>query len=87
MTRLKEKILLQLIVIYTRYLLGGTFVFASLIKIKGQRFTTNSGAKEPINSAWHLFETMYQSGIYWKLIGLGQLFAGFLMMEHNDIQS
>ena len=75
--------MLQLIVIYTRYLLGGAFVFASMIKIKGQRFTTDSGATEPINSAWYFFETMYQSGIYWKFIGLGQLLAGFLMMTQR----
>ena len=83
MEKLKEKIWLQLIVIYARYLIGGAFVFASLIKIKGQRFTTDSGAAEPINSAWHFFETMYQSGLYWKFIGLGQLVAGFLMMTQR----
>lgn len=83
MHTLKEKIWLQIFVIYTRYLLGGAFVFASLIKLKGERFTTGSGAAEPINSAWHFFETMYQSGVYWKLIGLGQLLAGFLLMTQR----
>ena len=41
MTRqvLKQSLLLQLFIIYTRYLIGGAFVFASLIKIKGHRFT------------------------------------------------
>ena len=63
--------------------MGGAFVFASLIKIKGERFTTDSGAAEPINSAWHFFETMYQSGLYWKFIGLGQLLAGFLLMTQR----
>jgi hypothetical protein len=70
-------------VIYSRYLLGGSFVFASLIKLKGQRFTTDSGAAEPINSSLHYFETMYQSGLYWKFIGLGQLLAGFLLMTQR----
>lgn len=69
--------------IYTRYLLGGAFVFASLIKLKGQRFTTLSGANEPINTAFHYFETMYQSGIYWQFIGLGQLVAGVLLMTQR----
>ena len=81
--KIKEKIWMQVIIIYTRYLLGGAFVFASLIKIKGQRFTTESGAVEPINSSWHFFETMYQSGLYWKFIGLGQLLAGFLLMTQR----
>jgi len=65
------------VVIYTCYLLGGAFVFASLIKIKGKRSTLMSGEAEPLNSALHFFATMYQSGMYWKFIGLGQLLAGF----------
>ena len=83
MEKIREKIGIQIAIIYTRYLLGGAFVFASLIKIKGQRFTTISGATEPINSAWHFFETMYQSGLYWKFIGIGQLIAGFLLMTQR----
>ena len=81
--KIREKIWIQIVIIYTRYLLGGAFVFASLIKIKGQRFTTDSGSAEPINSSWHFFETMYQSGLYWKFIGLGQLLAGFLLMTQR----
>lgn len=58
-------------------------MFASLIKIKGHRFTSESGLNEPIDSAWHFFETMYQSGLYWKFIGIGQLVAGFLLMTQK----
>ncbi|MBC8754690.1 hypothetical protein H2O64_08410 [Kordia sp. YSTF-M3] len=83
LTKLKDKIWLQIFVIYTRYLIGGTFVFASLIKIKGTRFTLESGAENPINSAWHFFETLYQSGLYWKFIGIAQLLAGFLLMTQR----
>lgn len=83
MNRIKERILPQIFIIYTRYLIGGAFVFASLIKIKGQRFTTESGELNPINSAWHFFETMYQSGLYWKFIGIAQLLAGFLLMTQK----
>ena len=83
MNTLKRKILPQLFIIYTRYLIGGTFVFASLIKIKGIRFTGESGAPNPIDSAWHFFETLYQSGLYWKFIGIGQLIAGFLLMTQR----
>lgn len=79
----KHKVALQLLVIYTRFLIGGAFVFASLIKIKGKRFTAADGINEPLNSAWHLFETLYQSGLYWKFIGLGQLIAGFLLMTQR----
>lgn len=74
---------LQILVIYTRYLIGGAFVFASLIKIKGARFTTESGLDSPIDSAWHFFETLFQSGIYWNFIGMAQLLAGMLLMTQK----
>lgn len=83
MNRIKERILPQICIVYTRYLIGGAFVFASLIKIKGHRFTTESGEMYPIHSAWHFFETMYQSGLYWKFIGMGQLIAGLLLMTQR----
>lgn len=66
-----------------RYLIGGAFVFASLIKIKGNRFTGESGELNPINSAWHFFETLYQSGLYWQFIGVAQLIAGFFLMTQR----
>jgi len=83
MKRYKDKFFLQVFMIYTRYLLGGSFVFASIVKIQGKRFTHDSGAENPINSAWHFFETMYQSGLYWKFIGIGQMLAGLLLMTQR----
>lgn len=83
MHKLKSKIWLQLFVIYTRYLIGAAFVFASVVKIQGKRFTTIDGINEPINSAWHMFETLYQSGLWWKVMGLGQLIAGLLLMTQR----
>jgi len=47
------------------------------------RFTTESGASHPINSSWHFFETLYQSGLYWKFIGIAQLIAGLLLMTQK----
>ncbi len=78
---LKQKRLFQIFTIGLRYLIGSAFVFASIVKIEGQRFTSESGENSPINSAWHFFETMYRSGLYWHFIGWGQLFAGFLLMS------
>lgn len=49
----------------------------------GGRFTTDSGESEPINSAWHLFETLYQSGLYWKFLGWSQLIAGALLLTQR----
>ena len=83
MERLKNKLWAQIFIIYTRYLVGGAFVFASLVKIQGNRFTTDSGAENPIDSSWHLFETLYQSGLYWKFIGVSQLIAGGLLMTQR----
>jgi hypothetical protein len=79
----KQKIWLQVAVIYTRYLIGGAFVFASLVKIKGQRFTSVPGAGSPFHSPQHFFETMYQSGLYWQFLGVAQLVAGLLLMTQR----
>jgi hypothetical protein len=84
-SNLKQSLLFQIIVIYTRYLIGGAFVFASIVKIKGERFLTDMNIIEgsPIFSAAHMFETLYQSGLYWKFIGLSQLVAAFLLMTQR----
>lgn len=79
----KQKIWLQLAVIYTRYLIGGAFVFASLVKIKGERFTSVKGAGSPFHSPEHLFETLYQAGLYWQFLGLMQLVAGLLLLTQR----
>lgn len=80
---LKQKFFPQLVIIYTRYLLGGSLVFASLIKIKGRRFTTLSGVDEPMGTVFHFFETMYQTGLYWQFIGMAQLLAGMLLLTQR----
>jgi hypothetical protein len=80
---MKNKTFSQIFIIYLRYLIGFSFVFASIVKIQGLRFTAESGAENPINSAFHFFETLYQSGIYWKFLGIGQLLAGFLLMTQR----
>ncbi|RZK16374.1 MAG: hypothetical protein EOO56_20075 [Hymenobacter sp.] len=81
---LRQRLLVQLFIIYLRYLIGGAFVFASLIKIKGHRFTSEDGSGAPVHSAVHFFETLYQSGIYWQFIGVGQLVAGLLLMSQRQ---
>ena len=83
MEKLKQNTLAQLFIIYTRYLIGSAFVFASIVKILGERFTSGSGADDPIDSAGHLFETLYASGMLWRFMGLGQLVAGFLLMTQR----
>lgn len=80
---MKSKVWMQIFIIYLRYLIGFAFIFASLIKIQGLRFTTESGAENPINSAWHFFETLYESGLYWRFLGFAQLITGTLLVTQR----
>lgn len=80
---LMEKSCAIIFVVCLRYLIGGAFVFSSVVKIEGGRFTNLNGINEPINSPWHLFETLYPSGLYWKFLGISQMCAGMLLMTHR----
>ena len=83
--KLKNSIFIQVFIIYSRYLIGISFVFASIVKIKGERFMTDMSMinGSPIHSIGHMFETLYQSGLYWKFIGISQLIAAFLLMTQR----
>jgi hypothetical protein len=76
---LKNQLLVKLFVIYLRYLIGFAFVFASVVKIKGERFTSIS-PNEPVG---YFFEAMYQSGFYWNFLGWAQLISGALLMSQR----
>jgi uncharacterized membrane protein YphA (DoxX/SURF4 family) len=80
-SKLKQNRILQLFTISLRYLLGTSFVYASVFKIQGKRFMPEPGASTGIDSLAHFFEAMYQAEIYWHFIGWGQLIAGFLLMS------
>jgi hypothetical protein len=69
--------------VYSRYLLGGAFVFASIEKMLGKRFTTYDMSNTPIHSPMHLFETLYQSGMYWQFLGLCQCITGLVLMTQK----
>jgi hypothetical protein len=77
--KLKTFIFFKVTTIYLRYLIGFAFVFASIVKIKGERFTTLP-TDTPVG---YFFEAMYQSGFYWKFLGWSQLIAGVLMMTQR----
>ena len=76
---LKGKVLVKIFVIYLRYLIGFAFVFASLVKMQGERFT-QIDLKNPIG---HFFEAMYQTGWYWQFLGWSQFFAGVLLLTQR----
>jgi uncharacterized membrane protein YphA (DoxX/SURF4 family) len=78
---LKQVLIFQLFTIGLRYVMGASFVYAAVFKIKGIRFTPESGRNAPIDSLPHFFETMYQAGLYWQFIGWGQMIAGMLLMS------
>lgn len=69
LNKIKENIFAQIFIIYTRLLTRGALVFASLIKIKGNRFTTLSGADEPINTAWHFLKLCISLDCIGNLLG------------------
>jgi hypothetical protein len=76
---LKQRWIIKLFVIYLRYLIGFAFVFASIVKIKGERFTSIP-ASEPVG---YFFEAMYQSGFYWNFLGWAQFISGALLMSQR----
>lgn len=78
---LKSRKIFQVFTIFVRYLLGAAFVWASVLKIRGIRFTPTSAEHAPIHSLPHLLESMYRSGFYWYFIGWAQYTAGFLLMS------
>lgn len=76
---LKRQLLVKLFVIYLRYLIGFAFVFASIVKIRGERFT-RIPPTEPVG---YFFEAMYQSGFYWNFLGWAQLISGALLVSQR----
>jgi uncharacterized membrane protein YphA (DoxX/SURF4 family) len=81
--QLKKFYFFQVLTVAIRYLLGSAFVWASILKIKGVRFTPKTGEHDPINSLTHLLESMYRAGLLWHFIGWGQLISGFFLMSQT----
>ena len=80
-TSLKQNRLLQIFTISLRYVLGASFVYASIFKIQGKRFMPEPSKDESLKSLSHFFEALYQADFYWQFIGWGQLIAGLLLMS------
>ena len=77
--KLRTFLFFKLMTIYLRYLIGFAFVFASIVKIQGKRFT-QIPATEPIG---YFFEAMYSTGMYWNFLGWGQFISGALLMTQR----
>lgn len=83
--RLKQFYFFQVLTVAIRYLLGSAFVWASILKIKGMRFTPQKGEHDPINSLSHLLESMYRSGflaVYRLGATVCRLFIDVAIFQH-----
>jgi len=66
----------QRLAVISRILLALAFVPTGMVKLLGERFTA-MGTDSPIGL---FFEAMYQSGGYWRFIGLAQVVTGVLLL-------
>jgi uncharacterized membrane protein YphA (DoxX/SURF4 family) len=64
------------VTLFTRILLAAAFIPTGMVKLLGERFTL-LGTDTPIGA---FFEAMYQTGLYWRFLGLGQVVAGVLLL-------
>jgi len=62
--------------LFTRILLAAGFIPTGAVKLLGQRFTL-IGPESPIGA---FFEAMYQTGGYWRFLGLCQVLAGLMLL-------
>jgi uncharacterized membrane protein YphA (DoxX/SURF4 family) len=68
--------LLYRLTLGTRLLLAVGFIPTGLVKLLGRRFSYMS----PETDIGGFFETLYQSGLYWRFLGLAQVLAGLLVL-------
>lgn len=62
--------------LFTRVLLAAGFIPTGMVKLMGERFTI-LGPDTPIGA---FFEAMYQTGLYWRFLGLSQVAAACLLL-------
>lgn len=60
-------------------MIGFGFIPSGMKKVLGERFTL-LGVDTPVG---FFFEGLYQSGFYWKFLGLGQVLAALLLMSQR----
>ncbi len=67
---------LRAFTLFTRVAIAIGFLPSGLTKVLGNRFTLLT----PDTPIGLFFEGLYQSGFYWRFIGLAQLLAAFLLL-------
>lgn len=74
--RMRRSYWLARIALATRVLLAAGFIPTGLVKLLGQRFTTET-SDTPVGV---FFEALYQTGVYWQFLGWAQIIAGVLIL-------
>lgn len=62
--------------ILVRILLAAAFLPTGMVKLLGEHFTL-IGPEHPVGA---FFEAMYQTGLFWRFIGLSQVLAAILLL-------
>lgn len=62
--------------LFIRVLLAAGFVPTGMVKLLGERFTSMP-VTTPVGA---FFEAMYQTGMYWRFLGLSQVVAGLFLL-------
>ena len=57
-------------------MLAAGFIPTGMVKLMGERFTL-IGPEHPVGA---FFEAMYQTGLFWRFLGLAQVVAGILLL-------
>jgi hypothetical protein len=68
---------LHRLAIISRILLALAFLPTGLVKLSGRRFTVADAEAHPVGA---FFEAMYQAGIHWNFLGLGQVGVATLLL-------
>lgn len=77
--RIRSIRIFRWLVVALRIILGLSFIYPSLPKILGHRFTT-LGIDNPVG---YFFECMYNTGFYYNFLGYAQLLAGILLVTQR----
>jgi hypothetical protein len=75
-TGARRSAVIHRLVIVSRILLALGFIPTAMVKLLGQRFTLMP-VSTPVGA---IFDAFYQTGAYWRFLGLGQVVAGLLLL-------
>lgn len=76
LSKIKSKKIFKYFTVFLRVSLGLSFIYPSIPKILGHRFTLLS----PETQIGYFFEALYQTGLYWHFLGAAQFTAGLCLI-------